>query len=129
MKRPRSRRWAWASVCAAMLTTIALVLPGSALAGVTARLYAPTHTPRVGNWSITISVTQGRRQLSGRVDYRYLFGGSVVARRSGHTFSHGVYRDRLDWPPAAVGHTITLQCVVTTRSGTAYLNWWIRVHR
>jgi hypothetical protein len=109
---------------------IALALPGSALAGgFTAHLYAPSHQPKVGSWRIKVTATRGRQQLSGKVSYRFLLNGQPVAHRAGHNFTRGVYYDTLKWPGDAVGHTITLQVVVSTRYGTDYLNWWIKVRR
>ena len=109
---------------------LALALPAPALAGgFTARLYAPNHQPKVGFWHITVTATRGGQKLSGTVNYRFLFNGFVVSHQRGHAFRNGVYRDALKWPARAVGHTITLQVVVSTRYGTDYLNWWIKVRR
>lgn len=109
---------------------VALALPSSALAGgFTARLYAPNHQPRVGNWHITVTARRGSQRLSGYVKYRFLYRGMLVGHRPGNWFRNGVFHDTLHWPPAAVGHTITLQVVVSTRYGTDYLNWWIKVRR
>ncbi len=114
----------------AAAAVITLALPAPALAGgFTARLYAPNHQPRVGNWRITVTATRGRQKLSGRVDYRFLYQGTVVSRQPGHGFTGGVFRDTLKWPARAIGRTITLQVVVSTRYGTNYLNWWIKVRR
>ena len=109
---------------------LALMLPSSALAGgFTARMHVSTHEPRVGMMPITVTATRGAQKLSGTVSYRFLFHGGVVGHKRGGRFSHGVYHDRLKWPLNAANHTITLQVVVSTRYGTDYLNWWIRVRR
>jgi hypothetical protein len=109
---------------------LALALPSSALAGgFTAHLYAPGHQPKVGNWRIKVTAARDSRQLSGSVYYRFLYLGQVVGHQPGHSFTHGVFYDTLKWPAKAVGHTITLQVVVSTRYGTDYLDWWIKVRR
>ena len=110
------------------VAVLALALPSSALAGgFTARLYATTHQPKVGNWPIKVTAMRGSQKLSGTVNYRFLYLGQVVSRQPGRSFTHGVCYDTLKWPRKAVGHTITLQVVVSTRFGTDYLNWWIKV--
>ena len=115
-------------VVALIAAIVAFALPASAVAGgFTARLYAPSHQPRVGKWSIKVTATRGRQKLSGSVSYRYLFQGVVVSTQPGGHFTRGVYRDTLTWPRRAVGHAITMQVVVQTRYGTDYLNWWIKV--
>jgi hypothetical protein len=115
-------------VLLAAVAILALAWPASALAGgFTARLYAPNHQPKVGSWRIKVTATRGGQKLSGSVNYRFLYQGQVVSRKPGYRFTHGVYYDTLKWPRQAVGHTITLQVVVSTRYGTDYLNWWIKV--
>jgi hypothetical protein len=116
----------------AAVAVLAMAFPAAALAGgFTAHLYTPnqTHQPRVGIWHIKVTATRGGQKLSGDVNYRFLYQGTVVAHRAGHRFSHGVFYDTLLWPANAVGHTIYLQVVVSTRYGTDYLNWWIKVRR
>lgn len=108
----------------------ALALPAGALAAsFTAHLSIGTHQPKVGKQHLTVTATRGRAKLSGSVHYRFLWHGQVVSTQPGGRFSHGVYHDTLAWPKRAVGNTITLQVVVTTRYGTRYLNWWIKVRR
>jgi hypothetical protein len=125
---PRLRRLR--PVLAGAVAVLALALPGSALAGgFTAHLYAATHQPRVGYMPITVTATRGAQKLSGSVNYQFLFNGVVVSHQPGGRFTHGVYHDKLKWPGKAVGHTIYLQVVVSTRYGTDYLNWWIKVRR
>jgi hypothetical protein len=125
---PRVRRLR--PVLAAAVALVALAAPASALAGgFTARLYAPNHQPRVGLWRITVTATRGRQKLSGQVNYRFLYHGSVVSHQRGRAFRDGVCHDTLKWPGTAVGWNITLQVVVSTRYGTDYLNWWIKVRR
>jgi len=112
------------------LCATALSVPASALAGgFTAHLYANGHQPKVGNWPIRVTATRGSQKLSGTVRYRFFYSGQLVSTQAGGHFSHGVWRDYLAWPARAVGHTITLQVVVSTRYGTDYINWWIKVRR
>lgn len=116
------------SVLLVTTATVMLAIPAGALAGgFTARLYVPTHQPKVGNWPIKVTATHGSQKLSGNVSYRFLYEGAVVSTQPGKSFTHGVAHDTLIWPARAVGHTITLQVVVKTRYGTDYLNWWIKV--
>lgn len=113
-----------------VVAAAALALPAGALAGgFTAHLQIGTHQPRVGTQRLTVTATRGRTKLSGTVRYRFLYHGQVVSTQPGGRFRHGVYHDTLQWPKRAVGNTITLQVVVTTKYGTDYLNWWIKVRR
>ncbi len=108
----------------------ALAIPANAFAGgFTAHLYVPgnTHQPKVGNWRIKVTATRGSQKLSGNVRYRFFFQGMLVSTQAGGSFKNGVFYNTLMWPKRAVGHTITLQVVVVTHYGTAYLNWWIKV--
>jgi hypothetical protein len=115
-------------VSALLLIALALAVPSVAAAsGFTAKLYAPTHTPKVGNERITVTVTRGTQKLSGSVNYHFLFDGQVVKEEPGHSFKGGVYHDTLQWPKDAVGHRITLQVVINTRYGTDYIDYWIQV--
>jgi hypothetical protein len=114
-----------ASLVAVAVALALAVVPASALAGgFTAHLKAPNHHPTAGKkWWITVTARHGRSKPGGKVSYRFLFQGQVVAHRPGHKFAHGHYRDWLLFPRAAIGHPITLQVVVQTRWGTDYLNW------
>lgn len=117
-------------VLLSLIAAAVLALPAAALAaGFTAHLYIGTHTPRVGRQRITVTATRGRQKLSGRVSYQFTYNGAVVGRAPGGSFSRGVYHDTLKWPAKAVGHTIHLVVVVSTRYGTEYLPWWIKVYR
>ncbi len=108
--------------------TFALVVPASASAApFAARLHAPNHSPTAGRlWPITVDVTRGGAKLSGSVRYQFVYDGSVVAGKPGHSFSRGVYRDSLLFPRDAVGHALTLRVVVSTRYGTVALNWAVK---
>jgi hypothetical protein len=113
---------------AVAVVVVAALLPVSAFAAAfTAKLSAPTHTPKVGNEKITILVTKGSQKLSGSVNYEFLFEGQVVSKQPGHSFSGGVFHDTLKWPAEAVGHKLTLAILVKTKYGTVTLDWWIQV--
>ena len=109
---------------------LALVIPASASAAAfTARLKAPNHTPTMNKkWWITVTATRGRAKLSGKVSYRFVTSAGTFSR-PGHGFKHGVYRDWLLFPAAAVGHKLTLRVVVSTRYGTVDLNWAVTPRR
>lgn len=127
---PKRRiRNAGSSAALALLAALAMMaLPATALAGgFTAHLYVATHQPKVGYQPIKVTATRGSQKLSGTVSYRFLLNGIQVSKQPGHSFTRGVYYDKLKWPAKAVGHTITLQVVVRTRYGTDYLTWWIKV--
>jgi hypothetical protein len=128
LSHPRVRRLVPALLAAAAVMTLAVPAPALA-GGFTARLYAPNHQPKVGLWHITVTANRGSQKLGGNVYYRFLYQGTPVSRQAGHGFSGGVFHDTLNWPARAVGHTITLQVVVSTRYGTDSLNWWIKVRR
>jgi hypothetical protein len=115
-------------VLALLAALVVMAVPATALAGgFTAHLYISTHQPKVGYQPIKVTATRGSQKLSGSVSYRFLLNGTQVSKQPGHSFTHGVYYDKLKWPQKAVGHTITLQVVVKTKYGTDYLNWWIKV--
>ncbi|MFZ0091368.1 MAG: hypothetical protein WAL63_17800 [Solirubrobacteraceae bacterium] len=108
-----------------------LAIPASASAAAfSAHLKAPNHTPTANRkWPITVTATRGNAELSGNVKYQFLFQGQSVASRPGHTFTHGVFRDTLVFPGASIGHTLTLRVIVSTRYGTADLNWAVTTRR
>lgn len=122
----RFSRWGIAAVA-----VFALALPATAQAGgFSAHLYAPNHQPKARKlWPIKVTATRGRQKLSGSVYYRFFYNGTLVSRKRGGKFRHGVWRDTLLWPERAVGPTLRLQVVVSTRYGTDYLDWWIKVRR
>ncbi len=93
-------------------------------------LAAPTHHPTVGApWRIAIrAFGPGGRPLRAEVRYRFLFGGSVVARRSHYRFS-GTFHDTLRWPARSAGLPLTFRAVVTTRFGKRNLDYRVRVRR
>jgi hypothetical protein len=93
-------------------------------------LAAPTHRPTVGApWPITIRAHDpGGRPLRAAVRYRFLFGGSVVARRSHYRFE-GTFHDTLRWPARSAGMPLTFRAVVTTPLGRRNLDYRVRVRR
>lgn len=93
-------------------------------------LAAPTHRPSVGApWRITIRAHgPGGRPLRAAVRYRFLFGGSVVARRSHYRF-RGTFHDTLRWPARAADLPLTFRAVVTTPLGRRNLDYRVRVRR
>lgn len=128
MRSFRTFRGGW-GMLAAVVLALALAAPALA-ASFTVRINT-SHQPHVGRNPITVTVTRGRVKLSGRVYYRFLFGGQVVpgGTRAGGSFKHGVWHDTLKFPPTAIGYNLTIQVVVTTRYGTVYAPWWIKVRR
>jgi len=93
-------------------------------------LTAPTHQPVVGApWPIAITARDpAGHPLRAEVRYQYLFGGSVVARRSHYRF-HGVFHDTIRWPARSLGVPLTFRAVVTTPLGTRRLDYDVRVKR
>jgi hypothetical protein len=93
-------------------------------------LAAPTHRPAVGApWPITIrAYDPGGRPLRAEVRYRFLFGGTVVARRSHYRF-RGTFHDTLRWPARSAGLPLTFRAVVTTPLGKRNLDYRVRVRR
>jgi hypothetical protein len=107
---------------------VALAIPAAASAsGITAHFSAPNHQPTANKkFPITVTARKGATKLNGTVSYAFLLGSTVEARRPGHRLRNGVCHDTLLFPKAAIGHTITLQTIVTTRYGTVKFNWWIK---
>lgn len=93
-------------------------------------LAAPTHRPKVdAPWPIVIQARgPDGRPLRSEVRYQFLFGGSVVARRSHYRFK-GTFRDTLSWPANSVGAPLTFRAVVTTPLGTRRLDYAVEVRR
>jgi hypothetical protein len=109
-------------------SAIALALPMSASAApFKAVLHAPNHTPTANvNWPITVTVTRDSVKLNGSVRYEFISEGKVVAHRPGHSFKHGRYFDTLVFPSEAVGYSLTLRVLVSTKYGTVGLNWAVK---
>jgi hypothetical protein len=98
--------------------------------GPTVTLAAPTHQPVVGApWPIVIHARgSGGAPLAAGVQYEFLFGGSVVARRSHYRFK-GTLHDTLRWPANSAGVPLTFRAVVSTVLGTRHLDYAVRVKR
>jgi hypothetical protein len=115
-----------ATVTVAPATASTLVVSGTA-GGTVATLHASTHTPTVGRpWPLRFTVTRGRAPAKAAVQYEYLFGGQVVARRSHYTFT-GHFSDVFQWPSTAVGYPLTFRAVVLSEGATINLDYPVQV--
>ncbi|HEX8977369.1 MAG TPA: hypothetical protein VF781_12710 [Solirubrobacteraceae bacterium] len=96
-------------------------------------LVGQNHHPTVNvPWTYTVTVTDARgRKLSGTETTQYTFGGAVVGieKPENVRFTAGVYRDTIEFPPAAVGHPLNVRAVVHTSLGTLTLDWPIVVKK
>jgi hypothetical protein len=102
----------------------------------TARLTAPTHTPKARKpWRVKIVARSGGRRLRGTVQYHFVYQGQVVSTQGCHPNKpdpcsfNGVYRDLIRWPVRSVGIRLTFQATVRTKLGTKNLNYWVKVRR
>lgn len=113
----------------ATTTPVAAATPAAG-GGLVARLYAPTHYPRVNRaWRIRITAHDAAGDpVRAEVRYQYLLAGQIVGRRSHYRF-RGTFRDTILWPGASVGYRLTFRAVVTSRIGTRNLDYWVRVRR
>jgi hypothetical protein len=112
----------------------ALALPASALAAnFKIKVHIANHTPIVKKrWPIELTVTRGKKKLSGTVRYEWMFDGAVVKTQPLHgafKFKHGVYRDQLVFPTTSGGDALTLRFLVTTRYGTEHADWKLQIAR
>jgi hypothetical protein len=98
--------------------------------GPTVTLDAPGHHPTANApWPIRIEVrAPNGRPLRAEVRYQFLFGGSVVARRS-HFHFKGTLHDIVRWPQRSVGIPLTFRAVVRTPLGTRNLDYAVTVRR
>ncbi len=130
-RRATGIRGAVAVLASAAALAAPAALPGPAVAaspGITAKLSAPTHTPKVGGEKISITVTKGKLKLSGSVKYQFYFPGlGLVSTQPGHKFTNGLYRDTLLWPASAVGKKLTVKIIITTPYGTTSIDYWFEV--
>jgi hypothetical protein len=105
-----------------------------------ARLSAPGHSPKVGDWPITVTLTKGGRPVRGHISYVFLLDRQVVGKQPvgkppvapGGARSPnfvGRFHDVLIWPARAVGIPLTLRVVVKSAYGTRNLDWAVKVHR
>ncbi len=116
----------------ALALIVALALPGSAIAAsfkITPHI--ANHTPTVNvKWPVRLTVTNGKKKLSGSVKYQFLFDGSVVSKQLGHSFTHGIYNDTMLWPSNSLGQPLTLRILVTVpKYGTEHIDWKIATHK
>jgi hypothetical protein len=107
------------------------VLPASAFAAAFKVVpHIQNHTPTANRkWPIALTVTKGPQKLSGRVEYEFLIGGTVVSHQAGKKFTDGIYKDDLLFPSSAVGNPLTLRIVVTTRYGKRTVNWAVNTKK
>jgi hypothetical protein len=97
--------------------------------GITAKLHAGTHQPKVeAPWPIQFTVTRGGQPVTASVIYEYLFGGRVVAHRSHYTFK-GHFSDVFKWPSSAVGYPLTFRAVIASGRVTINLDYSVQVSR
>lgn len=120
--------------CIALVTIAALALASPALAtGFKIAVHIANHRPIAGRrWPIELTVTRGKRRLSGTVRYQFLFAGVVVRTQPQHgafRFRHGVYRDQLVFPAQSIGQPLTLRFLVKTRFGTRHASWRLEVRK
>lgn len=107
---------------------LAVAAPASASAPFTAHFHAPNHTPVANqNWYVTTTAYRNGVGLAGTVKYQFVFGGTVVSTQPGGHFKHGVFHDHLLFPSKSVGFPLTLRVVVTTKYGTVYIPWTVKV--
>jgi hypothetical protein len=96
-----------------------------------ATLAGQDHHPRAGKpWRYTLTVSDAAgRPLSGTETTHYAYNGVVVGTEQPQNvkFTGGVYRDTIEFPPAAVGHPLELQVVVQAGSGSATVHWPLEV--
>lgn len=115
-----------------LLVLLATAAPAQAPAAnrLVAHLYAKSHHPRVNKpFPIRITATDpSGRPVRATVDYQYLYGGQIVARRSHYRFK-GTFRDSLVFPAASVGYRLTFRAVIKSAIGNRNLDWWVEVKR
>lgn len=108
------------------------VAPGTVRAasgGIVATLHAGTHKPRVNaNWTISFAVRANGKAAKATVEYEYLFGGAVVARRSHYSFT-GSFHDVFNWPSSAVGYPLTFRAAIKSEGATLNLDYPVQVVR
>ena len=99
-----------------------------------ATLHAPTHMPRVKTpWVITIRAADlSGRPIRARLTMRFLFGGVPVGKvDNGRVYTFvGSWREKkgheIEFPVSARGQRLTFQALVTSRSHTIKLNYWVK---
>jgi hypothetical protein len=116
----------------ALALIVTLALPATALAAsfkITPHI--ANHAPTINvKWPVRLTVTSGKKKLSGSVKYEFLFDGAVVSHQAGHSFSHGVYNDTMIFPGQSLGQPLTLRILVTVpKYGTEHLDWKIATQK
>jgi hypothetical protein len=97
--------------------------------GVSATLHATTHSPKVNvAWPISFTVSKAGAPAQAKLVYEYLFGGTVVAKRSNYTFT-GHFHDNFLWPGSAVGYPLMFRAVITAGGQTLLLDYPVQVVR
>jgi hypothetical protein len=123
-------RAAGMSRCASLLPALGGTSPEQAIH---AHLVAENHHPRVNTpWHYSVIVTDAHgNQLSGTETTHYTFNHVVVGTEQPQNvkFTHGVYRDTIRFPAAAVGHPLEVQVVIRVGASSATLYWPIEVLR
>ncbi len=91
----------------------------------------PRSQPRVHRgWPIVVTArADGAPASSGEVSYDFLFHGAKVSHQPGGAIRNGVYRDALDFPPAAVGLPIVLRVLVSAGGLAGYVDRPVVVER
>jgi hypothetical protein len=110
-------------------TSTAPGVVSASASGVSATLHATTHSPKVNvPWPISFTVLKAGAPVQAKVLYEYLFGGTVVAKRSNYTFD-GHFHDKFLWPGSAVGYPLTFRAVITAGGQTLLLDYPVQVVR
>jgi len=93
-------------------------------------LKTPSSEPSAGGfWPVVVTArTAAGSPVDGIVSYAFLFGGAIVARRPGGHMRAGVFHDRLEFPPQAVGYALTLQVVVSAPGASGTTERPVTVH-
>ena len=132
-------RSSFASLVALVLTAglpaSAVVIPASASASarrsIRVTIKGQNHHPVVNKkwrYSVTVRSASGQK-LSGTETTHYLFNGVVVGTEKpvNVRFKNGYYADTIEFPPAAVGHPLSVWVVVSTKDGSGSAAWSITV--
>lgn len=112
---------------------LAVMLPAAAqAASFKITPHIANHTPIVNKkWPVELTVTAGKKRLSGSVKYEFLFDGSVVSHQPGHKFRRGIYRDTMVFPSQSLGEPLTLRILVTVPAyhRTEHIDWKVQSKR
>ena len=98
---------------------------------VRATLHGANHTPASNkSWTYSVRVTDAAgHPLAGTASTEFVFNGIVVGHESPGALPvrNGVLNDSLTFPPAALGHPLTVVVVVHTSAGSVALGWPVSV--